>query len=94
MPNMEELLNQTSAELLRGRKEPLWMSKIDLEYACGQFKLSEATSKPCKFAITGGNLNGCYTFKKRFYGLSGIPTKCQKKKQNIEVPTSVWFLIE
>ena len=64
MPNMEELLNQISVEITRDRKRPLLISKLDLDYAYGQFKLSEETSKHCVFAITGGRVNGYYRFKK------------------------------
>ena len=58
MPNMEALLNQISTEITRPSKEPLWISKTDLDYSYGQLKLSDETSKHCNFAITGGNLNG------------------------------------
>ena len=42
--NMEELLNQISVEITRDRTMQLFMSKIDLDYAYGQLKLSEETS--------------------------------------------------
>ena len=50
MPNMEELLNQTSTGITRAPDEPLWISKTDFEYALGQLKLSEETSKHCNLA--------------------------------------------
>ena len=53
MPNMEELLNQISVEIYRDRTLHLFISKIDLDYAYGQMKLSEETSRQCVFAITG-----------------------------------------
>ena len=62
MPNMEELLNQISMEITRDRTAQLFMSKIDLDYAYGQMKLSEETSRQCVFALTGGNFSGYYRF--------------------------------
>ena len=61
-PNMEEFLSQIPTETTRAPNEPLWISKIDLKYAYDQLKLSEETSKHCKFAITGGNMKGYYRF--------------------------------
>ena len=58
MPNMEELLNQISAELSRNNHDPIWISVIDLDYAYGQMKLAPETSKHCNFAVTGENMNG------------------------------------
>ena len=75
MPNMEELLNRISVEITRDRTTQLLMSKIDLDYAYGQMKLSEETSRQCVFALTGGKFSGYYRFKKGFYGLADIPTK-------------------
>ena len=66
MPNMEELLNQISVEITRDRTTQLFMSKIDLDYAYGQMKLSEETSLQCAFALTGGKFSGYYRFKKGF----------------------------
>ena len=79
MPNMEELLNQISVENTRDRTKELIISKIDLDYAYGQMKLSKETSRQCVFAITGGNFSRYYRFKKGFYGLADIPTKFQEK---------------
>ena len=56
MPNMEELLNQISVEITRDRTLQLFTSKIALDYAYGQMKLSEETSRQCVFALTGGKL--------------------------------------
>ena len=63
MPNMEKLLNQISVEITRDRTVQLFMSKIDLDYAYGQIKLSEETSRQCVFALIGGNFSGYYRFK-------------------------------
>ena len=62
MPNMEELLNQISVEITRDRTVQLFLSKIDLDYAYGQMKLSEETSRQCVFALTGGNFSGYYRY--------------------------------
>ena len=44
-PNMEKLLNQISVEISRNRTMQLFISKIDLDYAYGQMKLSKETSR-------------------------------------------------
>ena len=51
MPIMEELLNQISVEITRDRTGQLFTSKIDLDNAYEQTKLSEETSRQCVFAI-------------------------------------------
>ena len=53
MPNMEELLNQISVEITRDRTMQLFKSKIDLDYAYGQKKISEETIRQCVFTLTG-----------------------------------------
>ena len=45
MPNMEKLLNQISVKFTRDRTLQLFISKLDLNYAYGQIKLSEETSQ-------------------------------------------------
>ena len=79
MPNKEELLNHMMVELTRDRTVQLFISKIDLDYAYGQMKLSEETSRQCVFALTRGNFSGYYKHKKGFYGLADIPTIFQEK---------------
>ena len=92
MPNKEELLNQISVEIIRDRTKELMMSKIDLDYAYGQMKLSKETSQQCVFAITGGKFNGYYRFKKIFYGLVDIPTLFQEKfDRTLEYSTPAWL---
>ena len=58
MPNMEELLNQITAELSKNDRDPIWISVVDLDYAYGQMKLALETSKHCNFAMTGEKING------------------------------------
>ena len=53
LPNMEQLLNQISVEITRERTVQLFLSKIDLDYAYGQMKLSEETSRHNVFAPSG-----------------------------------------
>ena len=92
MPNMEELLNQISVEITRDRTAQLFMSTIDLDYAYGQMKLSEETSRQCVFALTEGNFSGYYRFKKGFYGLADIPTIFQEKiDRTLEYCTPAWL---
>ena len=89
---MEDLLNQVSTELTQAPNELLWISKIDLEFAYCQSKLSDEISKLCSFAITGENINGYYRFKKGSYGLSDIPTKFQEKiDRALKYGTPVWL---
>ena len=49
MPNMEEFLNQISVKISRDQTLQLFISKIDLDYAHGQMKLSDDTSRRCVF---------------------------------------------
>ena len=92
MQNMEELLNQISVEITRDRTVQLFLSKIDLDYAYGQMKLSEEKSRQCVFALTGGNLSGYYRFIKGFYGLADIPTIFQEKiDRTLEYCTPAWL---
>ena len=92
MPNMEDLLNQISVEITRDRTTQLFLSKIDLEYAYGQMKLSEETSRQCVLALTGGNFSGYYRFKKGFYGLANIPTIFQEEiDRTLEYCTPAWL---
>ena len=92
MPKMRNLLNQVSAERTRFQSEPIWASKIDLEYTYGQLKIFEETSKHCNFAIIRGTMNGYYRYKKRFYGLSDIPTIIHEKVDGtINYQTPVWL---
>ena len=64
MPNMEEILKQTSVENTRDRTVQLFISKIVLDYAYGQMKLSEVTNQKRVFATIGGKFIGYYRFKK------------------------------
>ena len=92
MPNMEELLNQISVEITRDRTKELNISKIDLDYAYGQMKLSIETSRQCVFAITGGKFSGYYRFKKGFYSLADFPTIFQEKiDRTLEYSTPAWL---
>ena len=87
MPNMEELLNQISAELSRNDHDPIWISVIDLDYAYGQMKLAPEISKLCNFAVTGENMNEYYRFLKGFYGPADIPSIFPRKnRQNTRTP--------
>ena len=67
MPNMDELLNQISAELSKNELDPIWISVIDLVYAYGQMKLAPETKKHCNFAITEQKINGYYRYLKGFF---------------------------
>ena len=68
------------------------MSKIDLDYAYGQAKLSKNASKHCVFAIVGGEFTGLYRFIKGFYGLSDLPTVYQEHIDKVlEYKTPAWL---
>ena len=91
MPNMEELVSKISAKITDGEGE-VWMSKIDLDYAYGQAKLSKEAAKHCVFSIIGGDFTGHYRFKKGFYGLSDITTVFQEHIDRVlEFKTPVWL---
>ena len=79
MPNMDELLNQISAELSKNDNDPIWISVMDLDYAYGQMKIASETSKHCNFAITGEKINGYYRFRKGFHGPADIPQNSKRK---------------
>ena len=85
MPNMEELLNQISVEITRDRTMQLFMSKIDLDYAYGQMKLSEETSRQCVFASTGGKFSGFADSKNGFTDLPIYPQYSKKKSSNTRI---------
>ena len=68
------------------------MSKIDLDYANGQAKLSAEALRHCVFSIIGGDFTGHYRFEKEFSGLSDIPTVFQEHIDKIlEFKTPVWL---
>ena len=50
MSNMEELISKISTEITKSDGER-WMSKIDLDYAYGQSKLSKEAARHCVFSI-------------------------------------------
>ena len=92
MPNMEELLNQISAELSRNDHDPIWISVIGLDYAYEQMRLAPETSEHCNFAVTGENMNGYYRFLKGFYCPADIPTIFQEKiDRTLGHQTPVWL---
>ena len=91
MPNMVELISKISAEITKSNGE-IWRSKIDLDYAYRQAKLSKEAAKHCVFSIIGGDFTGHYRFKKGFYGLSDIPTVFQDYIDKVlEFKTPVWL---
>ena len=81
MPNMEELLSQLSGDNTRDRAVQLFITKIVLDYAYGQLKLSGETSRQCVISPTGVKSSGDYLFKRGFYGFADIPTIFQEKIQ-------------
>ena len=92
MPKMEELLNQVSVETTRDRTLQSLISKIDLDYAYGQTKLSDETSQQCVSAMIGGNFSGYYRFKKGFHGLADMPTTFREKiDRTLEFCTPAWY---
>ena len=91
MPSMEERISIKSTEITKSDGE-IWMSKIDLDYAYGQSKLSKEAARLCVFSIIGGDFTGHYRFKKGFYGVSGTPTVFQEHTDKVlEFKTPVWL---
>ena len=91
MPNMEELISKISAEITKNYGEN-WMSKIDLDYAYRQAKLTKEATKHCVFSKIGGDFTGHYRFKKGFYGLADIPIVYQEHiDKRLEYKTPVWI---
>ena len=78
MPNMEELISRISRKITEGTQGEIWISKLDLDYAYGQLKLSKRARNLCVFTVTGGKFTGYYRFLKGFYGLADIPTIFQE----------------
>ena len=76
---MQNITESDSVEITRDRTMQQIISKIDLEYAYGQIKLSEETSRQSVFALTGEKFSGFYRFKKGYYGLADITTIFQEK---------------
>ena len=72
MSNMGELLNQLSVKITRDRTVQLFISIIDLDYAYGQMKISEETSRRCVSAITG----------RKGFTVLPIYLQCFKKKMS------------
>ena len=68
------------------------MTKIDLDYAFGQAKLSKEAAKHYVFSVMGRDFTHHYRFKKVFYGLSDIPTVFQVHMDKVlEYKTPVWL---
>ena len=92
MPNMEELLNQISAEFSYDDHDPIWISVIDLEYAYGQIKLAPETSKHCNFAIVGAKNQQLFPIpKKVFWPCRYTKEFPEKIDRTLGHQTSVWL---
>ena len=75
----------------RDRTVQIFLSKINLDYAYGQMKLSEETSRECVFALTGENFSGYYRFKKGFTDLPIYPLFQEKIDRKLEYCTPAWL---
>ena len=92
MPNMDELLNQISAELPQNDLDPIWISVMYLDYAYGQMKQAPETRKHCNLAMTGEKIKGYYRFLKGVYGPADIMTIFQEKiDRTLRHQTPVWL---
>ena len=75
-----------------GQADEIWISKLDLDYAYGQLRLSNGAMDLCIFAVTVGNFFGYCLFLKGFYGLAAIPTIFQEKVvQTLEITYPPWL---
>ena len=79
MPNLEELISQNSRKVSGGSDGEIIATKLDFDYAYGQFKLNENTKNIWMFTVTGGDFTGYYRFLKGIYGLADIPIKFQER---------------
>ena len=61
MPNMEERISKISTEITESDDE-IRVSKIDLDYAYGQAKLSKEAARHCVFSIFEGRLFWLFPF--------------------------------
>ena len=83
MPYMEDLISKISAEITKNNRET-WMSKIDLDYAYGQAKLSKEAEKHCVFSISRGAISRAITDSRKAFMdfrisqpyFKNISTKC------------------
>ena len=85
-------IKSNSVEITSDQTMQLFMSKIDLDYAYGQMKLSEETSRQCAFALTGENLVAVIDFKKSSTDLPTFPQYSTKKlnEHSDTVPQRGW----
>ena len=75
MPNMEELISKISAEITKNNGE-IWMSKMDLDYAYGQGKLSRKSSKTqCDLIKWGRFHDGTLPIQERVLLAFGYPNR-------------------
>ena len=62
------------------------ITKIGFGHAYDQLKLSEETRRKCNFALTGGSLDGIYTYKRGLHPTClGTP---QKTRSNSLLPNT------
>ena len=90
MPNKGELLNQISVEITTDRTKELMISKIDLDYAYGQIKVSKETNRQCVSAKTGGN-SADITDSKRDFTVLPISQRYFKIERTLEYSTPAWL---
>ena len=66
--------------------------KIKPQIGVRSIRTIRRTNQLCNFAITGGNMNGYYGFKRRFQVLSDISTIFQEKiDRTLKNETPVWL---
>ena len=85
MSNMEELISKISAKITNGVGE-IWLSKIDMDYAYRQAKLSKEASKHYVFSFFGGDFAARYHFLKAFLRTSKHPHSISRtRRQSIGI---------
>ena len=72
MPNMEELISKLLTEITKSDGD-IWMSKIDLDYAYGQAKLSKEAAKLCVFFDYRRRFHGTFPIQERVLRAVGYP---------------------
>ena len=79
MPGIDTFMDRIARIIHNKSTGKIWFSKLDLNYAFGQMKLSKETADQCIFSILGGEMTGQWKMKRGFYGFCDIPNLLQQQ---------------